>query len=43
MPASNAQIDTISTKMEFAVRFKALANSSTSKKEYAKNAIKVIQ
>ena len=43
MPASNALIDIISTKMEFVVKFKALANSSTSKEEYAKNAIKVIQ
>ena len=43
MPASNAPIDIISTKMEFAVKFKALANSSTSKKESAKNAIKAIQ
>ena len=43
MPVSNAQIDTISTKMEFAVRSKVLANSSTFKKESAKNVIKDTQ
>ena len=43
MPVSNVPIDTISTKMEFAVRSKVPANSSISKKESAKNAIKDTQ
>ena len=43
IPAFNALIDIISTKMEFAVKFKVLASSSTSKKEFVNNAMKDIQ
>lgn len=39
-PASSVPIDTISTKMESAVKSKALASNSTFKKESANNAIK---
>ena len=40
-PVSSALRDTISIKMEFAVKFKVLVSSSTSKKESAKDAMKV--
>ena len=43
IPAFNALIDIISTKMEFAVKYKVLVNSSTSKKESVNNVMKDIQ
>lgn len=41
--ALNAQIDTTSIKMEFAVKSKEIASNSTSNKVFAKNVTRDIQ